>query len=74
MARYGRIFRYPMKKKIVKESMDFIVYLFVRGNKAENAAVAGCSGLIIFMDPSTVAMLVIHHFTIGSILPGVPFI
>jgi len=27
-----------------------------RGNKAENAAVAGCSGLIIFMDPSTVAM------------------
>jgi len=27
-----------------------------RGNKAENAANAGCSGLVIFMDPSAVAM------------------
>ena len=27
-----------------------------RGNKAENAAVSGCAGLVIFMDPSTVAM------------------
>ena len=34
---------------------DYKIY-FQRGNKAENAAVAGCSGLIIFMDPSTVAM------------------
>ena len=38
--------------------------LWFRGNKAENAAVAGCSGLIIFMDPSTVAMWVILIYRI----------
>ena len=41
-----------------------MVTLWFRGNKAENAAVAGCSGLIIFMDPSTVAMWVILIYRI----------
>ena len=41
---------------LTKEIAAMITKYFQRGNKAENAAVAGCSGLIIFMDPSTVAM------------------
>ena len=41
---------------LTREIPTIIAKYFQRGNKAENAAVAGCSGLIIFMDPSTVAM------------------
>ena len=41
---------------LTSEIAAMITIYFQRGNKAENAAVAGCSGLIIFMDPSTVAM------------------
>jgi len=59
---YGRVedFRYLLDSQGSQFTKDRICLArygkIYRGNKAENAAAAGCSGLVIFMDPSVVAM------------------